>query len=526
MTPTDSAPPPERFHLTALEHAAWSGIRAALRTHLEPLGLDALESPIALIAHDLIDATVQRLHRQVLGQVLVAELGLAPEVDAGALEALFAAETGEHGARNLSRACAAHGLVVTVTCGDAEALLRIAAPVPLSAATSRCDELIGALGLVLELQSGPEGSVLVLRQGASNAGGEVAAHLLDQAEVDAENRRLHEALGHGLLRLSPTGVVRAVSPAMLAMLEIPPAEATPAVLARRLPLAFLDDVVWGQALAAAGVFENYRIRVAVGATGQRSVLFNVSGQRQSDGSIATLWQRVSLAGGAELAEGSILSEARVHNITRNYVPQLVERKAREAVRLGQNRLTDEQRPVAVLFCDIVGFTSYVERHAAVESTIATLNTLLGRVAASVRRHGGSIDKFMGDCVMALFDAAPDALRAAWDMQAHAEDINDLRERAGQQTLRLRIGLHWGEVVIGNVGTAERLDWTAIGDVVNTASRIEKACRPGAVLASAALCAEVERDQAAGFGFGPPFALAVKGKSGELLVRELLSCAPR
>jgi class 3 adenylate cyclase len=213
----------------------------------------------------------------------------------------------------------------------------------------------------------------------------------------------------------------------------------------------------------------------------------------------------------------MLSEVRIHNITRSYVPQLVEEKARDAIRLGKNKLTNEVRNVAVLFCDIDGFTSYVETNASSESIIDTLNLILLRVASCVKRNHGSIDKFMGDCMMALFDRPDDALLAACDMQGHAEDINTLRLRAGQKTLQLRIGVHWGEVVIGNVGTVERLDWTAIGDVVNTASRIEKNCHPGAILISEAIRNAVPPAEAHRFAFGDTFRLQVKGKGEELAV---------
>lgn len=85
----------------------------------------------------------------------------------------------------------------------------------------------------------------------------------------------------------------------------------------------------------------------------------------------------------------MLSEVRVHKITRNYVPQLVEQKAREAVRLGKDNLTNEERFVAVLFCDIVGFTSYVESNASGESIINTLTPYCGgypaRLSASTAR---------------------------------------------------------------------------------------------------------------------------------------------
>jgi class 3 adenylate cyclase len=211
---------------------------------------------------------------------------------------------------------------------------------------------------------------------------------------------------------------------------------------------------------------------------------------------------------------------RVNKITRNYVPQLVEEKAKEAVRLGKDELTNEECLVAVLFCDIVGFTSYVESNASSESVIYTLNTILRRVSSSVKLHHGSIDKFMGDSVMAIFRDPADAIYAALDMQSHSDDINGLRARAGQDALRLRIGIHWGEVVIGNVGTPERLDWTAIGDVVNTASRIEKNCTPGSILISQTMREAVDKSHHPNIIFGDMYQIIVKGKRDALSVCQI------
>ena len=387
-------------------------------------------------------------------------------------------------------------------------------------AFGRTAKLVEAVGLriVAETTDGEASRVHLLRRDERPAAVPAPA-LMDAAGRLASLDRIAAELGYGLIRFAATGEILDLSPSMLGLLGLDPATASAPELATVIPLAFHSDIVWGLALAEGnGAFENYRIRVRLPGAGETSVLFNVSGFRDADGSIHSLWQAVSREKGtAQLAEGSILSEVRIHNITRNYVPQLVERKARDAVRLGKTALADEERPVAVLFCDIVGFTAYVERHAGDESIIDTLNSILRRVSGSVRRAGGSIDKFMGDCIMALFDDPADAVASAADMQGHAEDINSLRNRAGQQVLQLRIGIHWGEVVIGNVGTAERLDWTAIGDVVNTASRIEKNCPPGEILVSTDVRDAIAAQRPGEFVFGETFGIRVKGKRGEIQV---------
>jgi len=343
--------------------------------------------------------------------------------------------------------------------------------------------------------------------------------LLDNAGNADSLQQIADKLGYGVIRFSSAGEVIAVSPSMLSSVKLPVNEESLATLCNAIPAGFYNDIVWDLALTGdSGVFENYRSRMRLPGADNVSVLFNVSGYRDEHSVIHSLWQIVSLSGGAaNLAEGSILSEARIHNITRNYVPQLVEAKAREAVRLGKDKLINEECFVAVLFCDIVGFTSYVESNASSESIINTLNTILRRVSSSVKRYHGSIDKFMGDSVMAIFRDPAEAIKAAQDMQSHSADINGLRSRAGQTTLRLRIGLHWGEVVIGNVGTEERLDWTAIGDVVNTASRIEKNCNPGSILVSKALRDAVIEANHPEIQFAELAQIIVKGKSEALPV---------
>jgi class 3 adenylate cyclase len=330
---------------------------------------------------------------------------------------------------------------------------------------------------------------------------------------------IFEQLGYGLIHFSAVGEVIAASPTMLAKLGLDEKSDWAHALNHAIPLSFHNDIIWGQALAEGnGVFENFRIRVNRPGGGNLSILFNVSGFRDSDGTVRSLWQVVSQEGGiGHLSEGSILSGMRIHNITRHYVPQMVEQKARDAVRQGKDALTNEERRVAVLFCDIVGFTSYVECNADTESIVDTLNFILSRVSRSVTRQNGFIDKFMGDSIMAIFDDPADAVLAAIDMQSHSEDMNRLRSRAGQQTLQLRIGIHSGEVVICNVGTVERLDWTAIGDVVNTAARIEKGCQPGAILISRTTRDAIDAAHPGKFKFGEAFGLHAKGKRDELTV---------
>ena len=524
---SSSQDPGKPLHITSVEHSIWTGLHADLDIALQRLGLPHLSAPSKHILHDMIDSAVLAMHRHVYLRLVEEDFGMEVKGNEASLEALFNAEVSEHGSQNIVQYCKQHGWHLTVNFPDAaHTIVSVQVPVPWDINTCNSNKLVQALSYQWKQQtSGDDATdnVFTLKRQADIKSVQQPT-LLDTADNAGSLQHIADKLGYGVVRFSSAGEILAVSSAMLNSVKLPLNDASLGTFCEAVPFGFFNDIIWGLALTGdSGLFENYRTRMRLPGKDNISVLFNVSGYRDEQGVIHSLWQIVSLTdGGTNLAEGSILSEARIHNITRNYVPQLVEAKAREAVRLGKDKLLNEECFVAVLFCDIVGFTSYVESNASSESIINTLNTILRRVSSSVKRYHGSIDKFMGDSVMAIFRDPAEAIKAALDMQSHSADINGLRSRAGQTTLRLRIGIHWGEVVIGNVGTEERLDWTAIGDVVNTASRIEKNCNPGSILVSKELRDAVIVAKHAEIKFANPFQIVVKGKSEALSVCQVVN----
>ena len=145
-------------------------------------------------------------------------------------------------------------------------------------------------------------------------------------------------------------------------------------------------------------------------------------------------------------------------------------------------LGGESLPVTILFSDIRNFTTISEKLSAQE-VVEMLNTYLERACAAVLEEGGSIDKFIGDAIMAQFgspvrhpDHALRAVRAALAMQRAAADFQGwMAERFAGRDLpefHIGVGIHSGDAVIGNIGSSQRLEYTAIGDTVNTASRLE------------------------------------------------------
>ncbi len=130
-------------------------------------------------------------------------------------------------------------------------------------------------------------------------------------------------------------------------------------------------------------------------------------------------------------------------------------------------------PITVLFVDIRQFTTISERMTA-EATMAFLNDYLKVVEPVIRSNHGFVDKYVGDAVMALFPEHPvDAVRAALAMLDALDEFNALRASSHNQAVRVGVGIHTGEVMLGTVGTGDRMDTTVIGDTVNIAARLEE-----------------------------------------------------
>ncbi len=164
------------------------------------------------------------------------------------------------------------------------------------------------------------------------------------------------------------------------------------------------------------------------------------------------------------------------NLARYFPPNMVDRLAGQDEPLGAVRT---QR-VAVLFADLVGFTAWAERRPATE-VIARLRQVHGRLETCVFDHGGTLDKFLGDGLMATFGTPDvsegDAANAIECAKAMVTAINAWNEaEPGREPVRLSVGVQYGEVVIGDIGSARRMEFTVLGDTVNIASRLEAATR--------------------------------------------------
>ncbi len=182
-----------------------------------------------------------------------------------------------------------------------------------------------------------------------------------------------------------------------------------------------------------------------------------------------------------LAEGfnAMLSGLRREEVVRDLFQRYVTRQVADyAIQHGAD-LGGQLVTATALFSDIRGFTSLTER-VGPETLIALLNRYFEAVTAAVLEHGGLVNKFGGDSLLAIFgtplnpmeDHPRRAILAAREMLKAVDEFNRQQEERGEPTLRIGIGIATGPVVAGNVGSTERLEYTVIGDAVNLASRLE------------------------------------------------------
>ncbi len=189
--------------------------------------------------------------------------------------------------------------------------------------------------------------------------------------------------------------------------------------------------------------------------------------------------------------GELLRKKRILQGFEKYLsPQVIKQLSKD----GEYNFTlgVEKREVCVLFVDIRGFTSMSETLAP-EEVALILNEYLSEVTSCVFRHSGMLDKFIGDAAMAVFNAPADLDDYLFEAVSAAVDIKNSGERLGARllekygrTVSFGIGLNCGEAVVGNIGCDIRMDYTAIGDTVNTAARLEAKALGGEILISEAL----------------------------------------
>jgi adenylate cyclase len=198
-----------------------------------------------------------------------------------------------------------------------------------------------------------------------------------------------------------------------------------------------------------------------------------------------------------------LEKLRTRRTLERYVSKNVVREILENPDSYYSSLRGVRVPVTILFSDLIGFTTLAEK-ADPEALVTQLNEYLSRMTSVIFSNGGTLDKFIGDAIMAVWgnvrslgptQDAKSCARAALGMRRELNQLNENWRQQGRMGLGMGIGVNHGEVIVGNIGSQDRMDPTVIGDAVNLASRLEALTRTyGMDMLIGASAAELVRDE--------------------------------
>ena len=236
-----------------------------------------------------------------------------------------------------------------------------------------------------------------------------------------------------------------------------------AVISQRFPVSWVSITVLGLSAATAGasVLAYTRLNFLIDAAFPVLTLLGVGGTGIAQRMIAEYRLKLQIRG----QFGTYVS------------PDLVKQLENDPSLL---RLGGETKTMTFLFCDIVGFTPISEKlQEDPQKLVGLINRLLTQLTDCVLSHGGTVDKFMGDCIMAFWgapmeceDHAQQAMLASKDMLMLLDDLNRQLDAEDLPHLNVGVGINTGPCVVGNMGSEARFDYSVLGDAVNTASRLE------------------------------------------------------
>lgn len=306
----------------------------------------------------------------------------------------------------------------------------------------------------------------------------------------ARQESLFRSLSSGLIAIDNAGTITHWNPAAAEMLGVRPDVALGAKLTDFLPAglaSWIGNLAIQAELDAQTYMMSHEWEGSVGGRDRAILAGRVARIRdvdgQSEGTVFILNDRTDVVLLEEARRVESAERERMRELFRRYLaPSVAERllNSPEAVQLGGSR-----EDVTILFADVRGFSGFSERHTP-EEVVAMLNHYLALATQEIFNELGTLDKFLGDGVMAIFGApvpVPNAemaaVRAALAMRASLDRLrNDTGVRVG-----FGIGLNAGQCVVGNIGTAQLMNYTAIGDVVNVAARLQAEARSGEILIS-------------------------------------------
>lgn len=212
---------------------------------------------------------------------------------------------------------------------------------------------------------------------------------------------------------------------------------------------------------------------------------------------------------------------------RQMVEKFHQKEIVDKVLSGELQLGGERKNAVVFFSDLRGFTELSERLAP-EAVVQVLNRYLETMVGIIIKHKGVVDKYVGDAIMAVWgipentnDDIENALHACIEMREALVKLNQELSKTGNIQLKMGMGLHYGPVIAGTIGSSQRMEFTVIGDTVNTAARVESATKEQQTdLLVTSLIAQ--KAEGLGFGFSEtPVSLELKGKASRVLAYKVI-----
>ncbi len=214
-------------------------------------------------------------------------------------------------------------------------------------------------------------------------------------------------------------------------------------------------------------------------------------------------------------------EERLRTSLQRYLsPNLVDEMVEKT---GALSLGGEKRKISVLFCDIRGFTTLTEKEP-VETIVGLLNEYFSAMSEVIFANNGTLDKFIGDAVMAIYgaplelkDGAYKAVKTAIEMRDKLAKLNEKWKAEKKPQIQVGYGLNTGEAIVGNIGSERRMEYTAIGDMVNTASRVEGETEGGQIF----ITEETFQELGNAVKVNKLKSVSLKGKSAKVQIYEVM-----
>ena len=220
---------------------------------------------------------------------------------------------------------------------------------------------------------------------------------------------------------------------------------------------------------------------------------------------------------------SLMEKEQIKDAFRRYVSRQVAEEIFKNPDQYIDTLRGTRRKVTILFADIRGFTPLTERLSA-EDVVTLLNEVLTGMTKVIFKHEGTVDKFIGDSIMAVFgapiahtDDTDRAIHAAVEIQKAIQHMSEQRKKQEREMISVGIGINAGEVVVGNIGAKVRLDYTVIGASVNIANRLQEVANGGEIVISESVFKETTTP----YKFSESMLIKVKGKEEPVKIYRVL-----